>query len=149
MKFVLISAIAMLAVAACSPAAEETAEKATAPAAAPAAAPVAAPQSTPPAPTAAELERAKLAAGLSTPFADEAAWVAACKEAGVDGPICDCAGKKTMETIGAKGLYSWIWEGYIRRDGPAQMRSGKFFQEAGISPEDRQKFADAVGKCYT
>ncbi|MEZ5939622.1 MAG: hypothetical protein R3C52_15595 [Hyphomonadaceae bacterium] len=95
-----------------------------------------------------EAEKSKLA-GMSTPFDSLDDWKAACVSAGVDESICTCAGDKTVQTLGEQGLYTWVWEGYVNRDGTAQMRSGKFFTEAGLSKEEQQKFADAIGACYT
>ncbi|MEP7209616.1 MAG: hypothetical protein ABI740_02160 [Alphaproteobacteria bacterium] len=100
------------------------------------------------APTAGDLERAKLAA-MKNVFADEAAWNKACVDDKVDAKICECAGKATVKTVGAKGLYGWVWQGYINRDATARMRSNGWFTENKIDKAGQQKFADAVGKCYT
>lgn len=96
-----------------------------------------------------EAERAKLSVGMVTPFASLADWTTACGAAGVEASICKCAGEKTVATLGEKGLYTWVWEGYVNRDGAARMRSGKFFTDAGLDNAAKQKFADAVGTCYT
>jgi hypothetical protein len=93
-------------------------------------------------------ERAKLA-GMTTPFASLAEWTAACETSGLDAKICTCAGENTVKTLGEKGLYTWVYEGYVNRDGSARMRSGKFFTAAGLDTAAKQKFADAVGACYT
>ncbi len=99
---------------------------------------------------AAEAERARLAsAGLTAPYASEEEWVAACQTAGVDAKICECTGEAAVKQIGVKGLYNWVWEGYVTRDGTARMRSNKFFTDNGLTSEDQQKFADEVGACYT
>jgi colicin import membrane protein len=96
---------------------------------------------------AAAAEAAKTAAAAA-PMADEATWVSACTTAGVDAQICACAGKQTMATLGAKALYPWVWEGYVNRDGMAQMRSRKWMTDNGFDTAAQQKFADAVGTCY-
>jgi hypothetical protein len=87
-------------------------------------------------------------AGLSAPFATEAEWVEGCKGVGLDVTICDCAVKATVKEIGPQALYTWVWEGYIKREGMGQVRSRKWFTENGIDAAGQQKFADAVGKCY-
>ena len=120
-------------------------------AATPAPAVVAPPAATPaPAivPTAADEARAKLAA-MKNVYADEAAWNKACVDDKVDAKICECAGKATVKTLGAKGLYAWVWQGYINRDGTSRMRSTSWFTDNKIDRPAQQKFADAVGKCYT
>jgi hypothetical protein len=86
--------------------------------------------------------------GLTAPFATEAEWSAACVGQQLDKTICDCAAKATVATLGAKGLYTWVWEGYIQRIGMGQVRSKKWFTDNGIDAAGQQKFADAVGKCY-
>lgn len=96
---------------------------------------------------AAEAERARLAAA-NAPMADEATWVAACGATGLDASVCACVGKQTMKTLGAKGLFTWVWEGYVNRDGMAQMRSRKWFADNGVDTKAQQAFADAVGTCY-
>ena len=134
---VALAATAMTA-AACDNAGTQTAE---APAAAPAP-PPAAPPPPPPPPAA--------IAGLSTPFADEAAFVAACSavEPKIDATICACVGKATVKEVGAKGLYTWVWEGYVQRVGMGKVRSDKWFADNSLDKVAQQKFADAVGKCY-
>ncbi len=82
-------------------------------------------------------------------YPDEAAWEKACVDDKVDAKICECAGKATVKTIGDKGLYAWVWQGYINREGTARMRSNRWFTDNGIDTAAQQKFADAVGKCYT
>lgn len=116
------------------------------PAAAPAAAPAPDPEpAAPAAPSASEAAAARAAV-----FADEAAFSAACvAEGALDATVCDCVSKKTVETIGAGGLFRWVWEGYVNRDGMAQMRSRKWFTDNGFDTAGQQKFADAVGTCYT
>ncbi|MDZ4761868.1 MAG: hypothetical protein SGJ21_12435 [Alphaproteobacteria bacterium] len=96
---------------------------------------------------AADAEAARLAA-TTAPLADEATWVAACTAAGVDAGICACAAKQTVKTVGAKGLFPWVWEGYVNREPTAQMRSRKWFGENGFDKPAQQAFADAVGTCY-
>jgi hypothetical protein len=147
-------AAAALTLAACDNKADTT----STPAAAPAAAPTAPPAATPPAstPTAAapaavdpaDAARAKLAAMMNV-YPDEAAWTKACTEDKVDAKICECAGKATMKTVGAKGLYAWVWQGYVNRDSTARMRSNRWFTDNKIDKAEQQKFADAIGKCYT
>jgi hypothetical protein len=100
------------------------------------------------APSAADAERAKLAAMMNV-YPDEAAWNKACLDDKVDAKICECTGKATVKTIGAKGLYAWVWQAYVNRDATARMRSNSWFTENGIDKAGQQKFADAVGKCYT
>ena len=129
---VALAATAMTA-AACDNAGTQTAE---APAAAPAPPPPpAAPPPPPPPP--AEI------AGLSAPFADEAAFVAACSavEPKIDASICSCVGKATVKEIGAKGLYTWVWEGYVQRVGMGKVRSDKWFADNSLDKKAQQKFA--------
>jgi len=136
--FALVLAVATLSAAACDDGGSKTATTA-------APAPAASPPPPPPAPAPA----AAGIPGLSTPYATEAEWVAACKDTGgLDASICDCAGKAANKELGAKGLYTWIWEGYIKREGMGQVRSRKWFTENGIEKPAQQKFADAIGKCY-
>jgi hypothetical protein len=134
--FALVLAVASLSAAACDDGGSKTATTATpAPAASP-------PPPPPPAAAPAALP------GLSVPYATEAEWVAGCKETGLDATICDCAVKAVNTTIGAKGLYTWVWEGYIKREGMGQVRSRKWFTENNIDKPAQQKFADTIGKCY-
>jgi hypothetical protein len=115
----------------------------------PAATPAAIPAATPAAaPTAADEARAKLEA-MKNVYADEAAWNKACVDNKVDAKICECAGKATIKTIGAKGLYAWVWQAYVNREPTARMRSNSWFTDNKIDKAGQQKFADAVGKCYT
>lgn len=93
-------------------------------------------------------ERARLA-GLSTPFASAEEWVAGCAGADIDESICECTAEKAVEHIGTEGLFTWVWEGYVAGDGTARLRSNKFFSDNGMSTEQQQAFADAVGTCYT
>lgn len=93
-------------------------------------------------------ERARLA-GMTTPYASAEEWTAACTESGVDASICECTVDVAVERIGVEGLYTWVWEGYVNADGRARLRSNKFFSDNGISTEDQQAFADAIGNCYT
>jgi hypothetical protein len=86
--------------------------------------------------------------GLSAPYATEAEWVEGCKGASLDPTICDCAVKATVKELGVQGLYTWVWEGYIKREGMGQVRSKKWFTDTGIDAAKQQKFADEVGKCY-
>jgi hypothetical protein len=139
--FALVLAVASLSAAACDDGGSKTATTTTP---APAASPPPPPPPPPaPAPAAAGIP------GLSTPYATEAEWVAACKETGgLDASICECAGKAANKELGAKGLYTWIWEGYIKREGMGEVRSRKWFEDNGFDKPARQKFADAVGKCY-
>ncbi len=146
---------AMLALAACDdkaatpPAPVAAATPAPAMAVAPAATPAPTATPTPAAtPTPGDEARAKLAA-MKNVFADEVAWNKACVDDKVDAKICECAGKATVKTLGAKGLYAWVWQGYINREGTARMRSTSWFTENKIDKPAQQKFADAVGKCYT
>jgi hypothetical protein len=135
---VALAATAMTA-AACDNAGTQTAEAPAAPAPPP---PPAAPPPPPPPP--AEIP------GLSAPFADEAAFVAGCSavEPKIDASICACVGKATVKSIGAKALYSWVWEGYVQRVGMGKVRSDKWFTDNALDKAAQQKFADAVGKCY-
>ncbi len=110
---------------------------------APAASPPPPPPPPPPAPAVTAMP------GLSVPFATEAEWLAGCTgEAKIDAGICDCVVKATVKEIGVKGLYTWVWEGYVQRSGMGQVRSKKWFTDNGIDSAGQQKFADAVGKCY-
>jgi hypothetical protein len=136
-------AVAALAATACDSGGTDTAATTT-----PAAAPAASPPPPPPPPPAAAPAATTQLAGLSVPYATEAEWVAGCTATGLDKTICDCAGKATVAQIGAKGLYTWVWEGYIQRIGMGQVRSKKWFTDNGIDTAGQQKFADAVGKCY-
>jgi hypothetical protein len=99
-----------------------------------------------------EAEKARIAA-MNAPMADEATFTAACIEnkAGsgpLDATVCACAAKETLKTLGAPGLHSWVFEGYVDRNGTAQMRSRKWFADNNIDAAGQQKFADAVGTCY-
>ena len=137
------TAAAVLMLSACDSGGNSTA---TAPTPAPArtAAPVPQPQA-PPQPSASEAAAARAAV-----FADEAAFVASCTTEGqLDATVCECVSKKTVETIGAGGLFRWVYEGYVNRDGMAQMRSRKWFTDNGFDTAGQQKFANAVGTCYT
>lgn len=134
-------AVASLAATACDNGGTDTAATTT-----PAAAPAASPPPPPPPPVA-PAATTQLA-GLSVPYATEAEWVAGCTATGLDKTICDCAGKATVAQIGAKALYTWVWEGYIQRIGMGQVRSKKWFTDNAIDTAGQQKFADAVGKCY-
>lgn len=137
-------AAATLMLAACDSKTDTAPAAPAAPAAAPAApAPVAADAVDP-----GDAARAKLAAMMNV-YADEAAWNKACVEDKVDAKICECAGKATVKTIGAKGLFAWVWQGYVNRDATARMRSNSWFTDNKLDKVAQQKFADAVGKCYT
>jgi hypothetical protein len=138
-------AAAALSLAACDNKADTTSAPAAAPTATPAATPSA---STSTAVDPADAARAKLAAMMNV-YPDEAAWTKACTEDKVDAKICECAGKATVKTVGAKGLYAWVWQGYVNRDSTARMRSNRWFTDNKIDKADQQKFADAIGKCYT
>jgi hypothetical protein len=146
-------AAAALSLAACDNKADTTSTPAAAPAAAPTATPAATPSAStstaaPAAVDPADAARAKLAAMMNV-YPDEAAWTKACTEDKVDAKICECAGKATVKTVGAKGLYAWVWQGYVNRDSTARMRSNRWFTDNKIDKADQQKFADAIGKCYT
>ena len=88
--------------------------------------------------------------GLSTPYATDVDWSAACvSEAKLNKEVCDCAGKAAVKEQGQKSLYSWVWEAYIQRAGMgAKVRSDKWFGDNGIDKAGQQKFADAIGKCF-
>jgi hypothetical protein len=151
-----VTMIMAMALVACDNKADTTPVPTTAPAAAtpmssaatPAAPAPAADAGAAAAPSAADAERAKLAAMMNV-YPDEAAWNKACLDDKVDAKICECTGKATVKTIGAKGLYAWVWQAYVNRDATARMRSNSWFTENGIDKAGQQKFADAVGKCYT
>lgn len=135
---------------AAAPAAAPAPAMAAAPAPAMAAAPAPAMAAAAPAaaPSAADAERDKMAK-LVAVYADEASFSADCVSQGkLDKGVCDCAAKQTVKTIGAKGLYRWVWEGYVNRDGTAQMRSRKWFDDEKIDTAGKKKFADAVATCY-
>lgn len=148
MRLSIMVAAAMLALAACEQGGEQTAATDAAPAA-PAAAPAPAPApAAPAAPSAADLERERLAK-MAAVYADEAAFSVDCvAEGAIDKSVCDCVAKETVKTIGAKGLYRWVWEGYVKREGTAQMRSRKWFTDNAVDTAGQKKFADAVGTCY-
>lgn len=137
----LAAAIAAVTLAACDSGREQTAT-----ARAPAAAPTRAPEpAAPPAPSASEAAAARAAA-----FADEASFADACATEGqIDASVCACVGQKTVETLGAGGLFRWVYEGYVNRDGMAQMRSRKWFADNNIDSAGQQKFADTIGTCYS
>jgi hypothetical protein len=133
---VALAATAMTA-AACDNAGTQTAEAPAAPAPPP---PPAAPPPPPPPPA--------TIPGLSAPYATVADWSAACAEQKIDKTVCDCVGAATVKQIGDKGLYTWVWEGYVQRVGMGKVRSDKWFADNGLDKAAQQKFADAVGKCY-
>ncbi len=148
MKFVLAIPVIALAAAACdSGGGSSSTSSAPRQAAAPAksAAEIAAEERQ----AALDAERARLSAGMTTPFASQEEWVAGCIGAGIDETICTCTVEKAVEHVGEEGLYTWVWEGYVAGDGTARMRSNKYFADAGISKEGQQAFADDVGTCYT
>lgn len=140
----LLAASAALALGACdsgggaAPAATPAAEKpvAAAPAPEPAPAPAAAAPSIP---------------GMTAAFATEAEWIAGCTATTPKIPesVCTCVSKATIKEIGVTGLFTWVWEGYVNRNGMGQVRSKKWFADNGIDSAKQQKFADAVGKCYS
>jgi hypothetical protein len=99
-----------------------------------------------------EAEKAKVAA-MNAPYADEATFTAACvaNKAGgapLDPTVCACVAKQTVKTLGQPGLLGWVFEGYVDRNGTAQMRSRKWFTDNNVDAAGQQKFADAVGTCY-
>lgn len=142
-----IAAIALLA--ACDSGGDKTAAPAKAPAAPAMAAATPAPaMAAAPAADPGDAERAKMAKMVAV-YPDEASFSADCVSEGkLDKTVCDCAAKQTVKTIGAKGLFRWVWEGYVNRDGTAQMRSRKWFDDEKIDTAGKKKFADAVGTCY-
>lgn len=149
MRLITLTAAAALVLAACDSGGEKATTASNTPAApaAPAAAPAPAPA--PAAPTAADLEREKMAK-MAAVYADEASFSADCVTEGqMDKSVCDCVAKQTVKTLGAKGLYRWVWEGYVKREGTAQMRSRKWFTDNAVDTEGQKKFVAAVGTCYT
>lgn len=150
MKALIAVSVFALALAACDSGGGSTGSSSTATSATPAAAPAKSAAEIAAEEREAEIaaERARLA-GMSTPFATQEEWVAGCVESGIDQSICDCTVEKAVTRIGAEGLYTWVWEGYVSGDGRARLRSNKFFSDNGISKEDQQAFADDIGACYT
>jgi hypothetical protein len=136
--FAVALAIASLGVAACdSGGGTETASTA-----APAAAPPPPPPPPPPAPAADTMP------GLTAAFATEAEWVESCKSTGLDVTICDCGVKATTKTLGAEGLYVWVYEAYIKRNSIAQARSKTWFTANGVDEAKQKAFTAEIGKCY-
>ncbi len=88
--------------------------------------------------------------GMTAAFATEAEWIASCTsgEPKIPESVCTCVSKAAVKEVGVKGLYTWIWEGYVNRNSIAVGRSKKWFTENGLDSAAQQKFADAVGKCY-
>jgi hypothetical protein len=134
-----VLATAALTATACDNGGTKTAE-APAPAAAPPPPPAAPP---PPPPPPAEIP------GLSVPFATEADFVTGCTDQKLDKGICECVAKAVVKEVGAKGLYTWVWEGYVQRVGMGKVRSDKWFTDNALDKKAQQKFADAVGLCYS
>ncbi len=140
LKFILAATVAVAAVATLA-ACDSGSKPAETPAAAtPAPSPPPPPPPPPPAPTSIP--------GMTAPYASEADWVAGCKDAKLPDSVCACVSKATVKELGAEALYTWVWEGYVNREGMATMRSRKWFEDKGIDKAKQQKFADAVGKCY-
>src|SRR6185295_363422 len=93
----------------------------TTPTTAPAAAPPPPPPPPPAAPAAAGMP------GLSEPYATEADFVAGCTSLGkIDKSVCECVGKATTKELGQKGLFQWVWEGYVQNAGMGRVRGKKW-----------------------
>jgi hypothetical protein len=146
--FTAVAAVAMLA--ACDMPGAEKAETPAAPAAAaPAPAPAAEPAA-PAGPSASDLERERLAK-MQNAAADVATFTSICASDSnpkIDASVCECVGKNTEKTLGAQGLFTWVWEGYVNRTGTAQMRAKKWFTDNSIDTAAQKKFVDAIGTCY-
>jgi hypothetical protein len=137
----IVFAVAALVATACDGGGGTETAANTAPAAAPAAAPP--PPPPPPAPASSGLP------GLSTPYATEADWVAACTTEGkINATVCECAGKAVTKDQGQKAYYQWAWEAYITRSGMGSVRAKKWFTDNGMDTKAEQKFADELGKCF-
>ena len=109
----------------------------------PTTAPAAAPPPPPPPPAA---PAAAGMPGLSEPYATEADFVAGCTSLGkIDKSVCECVGKATTKELGQKGLFQWVWEGYVQNAGMGRVRGKKWLGDNTI---DEKKFAAAIGKCY-
>lgn len=96
-----------------------------------------------------EAERAAAIAALNV-FPSEAEFVAACTKANATFPagVCECAGKATVASLGAQGLYSWVWEGYINRNSAAQSRALSYFTKNNVDDKTREKYLKGVTSCY-
>lgn len=139
---VIAGLIAALAVAACDSGGGDTAATTATTAAAPAASPP------PPPPAAAPAASTELP-GLSTPYATEADWVAACTTEGkINATVCECAGKAVTKEQGQKAYFQWAWEAYITRTGMGSVRAKKWFTDNGMDTAAEQKFADEIGECF-
>lgn len=141
MRAILLAAFvaAAFSVTGCDAPKQPAAPAAVAPAAAPAPKPEPIPE---PAPT--------VLPGMSTPWATEAEWVAACTAAEPPIPesVCTCAGKAFVKEVGTDGLYNWVFEWFINRNGMGQARGKNWMQTNGHDSAKQQKVADEIRKCY-
>ncbi len=135
-----VLAVAAFAVTACDAPKEPAAPAAAAPAAAP----------PPPAPEPTPEPAATVLPGLSAPWATEAEWVASCAAAQPPIPesVCTCSSKAFVKEIGADGLYNWVYEWFINRNGMGQARGKNWMEANGHDSTKQQKVADAIRKCY-
>ena len=88
--------------------------------------------------------------GMSAPWATEAEWVTACKGAdpAIPEAVCTCAAKAFVKEIGTEGLYNWVYEWFINRNGMGQARGKNWMQTNGHDSAKQQKVADEIRKCY-
>lgn len=130
---------AVFSVAGCDAPKEPAAPAAAAPAAAPAPKPAPVPEPTP-----------TVLPGMSAPWATEAEWVKACTSAepAIPESVCTCAGKAFVKEVGTDGLYNWVFEWFINRNGMGQARGKNWMQTNGHDSAKQQKVADAIRKCY-
>ncbi len=112
---------------------------------------VAAPAASPPPPPEPIPEPAPtVLPGMSQAWATEAEWVAACKgaEPPIPEAVCTCASKAAVKEIGEAGLYNWVYEWFINRNGMGQARGKNWMESNGHDAAKQQKLADAIRKCY-
>jgi hypothetical protein len=114
-----------------------------------AAAPAASPPPPPPEPAAAPPPSSTVP-GLTEAYKTEAEWIGACKGSTPPIPesVCTCVSKAAVAQVGAEGLYNWMYEFFVNRDGFARTRADRWFESKGIDKAKQQKLADATGKCF-
>ena len=87
---------------------------------------------------------------MSAPWATEAEWVTACTtaEPAIPATVCTCSAKAFVKEVGTDGLYNWVFEWFINRNGMGQARGKNWMQANGHDSAKQQKVADEIRKCY-